>query len=80
MARAALDDNPGGLEQLLMPGETGRRFEYRTAGQANDWAAPDQYRDVEPEVDWWDDFVRQVLGNPSAVPPEKRMGLKILAE
>lgn len=114
------------IEQSLMPGETGKRFEYRTAGEANDplsehfhdfdwadevlhaqigrrwlkhegilpeqaaeraqqihektWAALDQYRHVEPQVDWWDGFVRRVLGKPSAVPPEKRIGLKILAE
>ena len=114
------------IEQSLMPAETGKRFEYRTALEAADplsahfhdfdwadevlhaqigrrwlkregiepdqaakrageihertWAALDRYRDRDRQVDWWDDFVRRVLGKPSAVPPEKRAGLKILAE
>ena len=114
------------IEQSLMPGDTGKRFEYRTAIDAGDdlsahfhdfdwadevlhtqigrrwlkhegvdgaeaakraavihlrtWEALAQYRDREPQVDWWDDFVRQVLGKPSAVPPERRISHDILAE
>ncbi|MFN0177440.1 MAG: hypothetical protein ACKVZ0_01485 [Gemmatimonadales bacterium] len=114
------------IEQSLMPGETGKRFEYRTAVEAGDrlselfhdfdwadevlhaqigrrwlkhlgiapedaqtqapaihertWAELEHYRGREPQVDWWDEFVRRVLGVPSAVPAEKRSGLKILAE
>jgi hypothetical protein len=114
------------IEQSLMPGETGKRFEYRTAVAAGDelsahyhdydwadevlhaqigrrwlkregigpeeaqrlatqvhertWAALDRYRGTEPQVDWWDGFVRQVLGRPSAVPPHQRASLSILAE
>ncbi len=113
------------IEQSLMPGETGKRFEYRTAVEAGDalsaqfqdfdwadevlhaqigrrwlrrcgvdpedasarapaihertWAALDQYKN-EPQRDWWDEFVRLALGRPSAVPAERRSGLKILAE
>ena len=113
------------IEQALMPGETGKRFEYRTAVEAGDrlsahfhdfdwadevlhaqigrrwlkrdglepeqaqalaaavhertWAALEQYKD-EPQVDWWDEFVRRVLGRPSAVPPERRGELRIMAE
>ena len=113
------------IEQSLMPAETGKRFEYRTAVEAGDpisaqfqdfdwadevlhaqigrrwlkhcgidpadasarapaihertWAALDGYK-TEAQRDWWDDFVRQVLGRPSAVPPEARSGMKILAE
>lgn len=114
------------IEQSLMPGETGKRYEYRTAQESGDrlsehfhdfdwadevlhaqigrrwlkhegisadqavdraqaihqrtWAALDQYRNREPQVDWWDGFVRRVLGKPSAVPAERRADLKILAE
>ncbi len=44
------------------------------------WAALAEYRDGEPTVDWWDAFVRRVLGKPSALQPEQRANLKILAE
>jgi len=44
------------------------------------WTALDQYRSAEPAPDWWDPFVRQVLGKPSALRPAERGGLKILAE
>lgn len=113
------------IEQSLMPGETGKRFEYHTAVAAGDelsahfhdfdwadevlhahigrrwlkhqgigteaalergravhertWALLDRYRD-EPQVDWWDGFVRKTLGRPSAVPPDRRAGLSIMAE
>ncbi len=44
------------------------------------WAALQQYRSAEPERDWWNGFVRQVLGKPSALRPEERGELKIIAE
>ncbi|HEV8357309.1 MAG TPA: hypothetical protein VGQ17_11140 [Gemmatimonadales bacterium] len=44
------------------------------------WAALDRYREPDARPDWWDDFVRQVLGRPSAVKPEERGELKIIAE
>jgi len=44
------------------------------------WAALQQYRDQAPEAEWWDAFVRRVLGKPSALKPEDRADLKILAE
>jgi hypothetical protein len=44
------------------------------------WAALDQYRDREPQVDWWDGFVRVALGRPAALRPEERQDLRIIAE
>jgi len=44
------------------------------------WAALDQYRNLEPQHDWWDEFVRRVLGKPSALRPEERSELRIIAE
>jgi len=44
------------------------------------WKALDRYRTGEPEVDWWDALVRRVLGRPSALRPDQRAGLQILAE
>jgi len=44
------------------------------------WAALDQYRESEPKQDWWDWFVGRVLRRPSALRPEQRGELKILAE
>ncbi|HUQ19390.1 MAG TPA: hypothetical protein VM099_07225, partial [Gemmatimonadaceae bacterium] len=100
------------IEQSLMPGETGKRFEYETAREAGDdlsahfhdydwadevlhaqigrralaregilqqealeraksihektWAALDQYRDRDEQLDWWPEFVRDTLGKESA--------------
>jgi len=114
------------IEQSLMPGETGKRYEHETAVAAGDplsahfhdfdwadevlhaqigrrwlkregisadeaqtraqaihektWAALDRYKDRDRQVDWWDGFVRRVLGRPSAIEPSERTGLKILAE
>jgi len=114
------------IEQSLMPAETGKRFEYQTAVDADDtlsahfhdydwadevlhahigrrwlkregisteqalersqaihdrtWAALDQFKSDEPPGDWWDAFVRLVLGKPSALRPGERGALKILAE
>ncbi|MGE0441317.1 MAG: hypothetical protein AB7L66_10200 [Gemmatimonadales bacterium] len=113
------------IEQSLMPGETGKRFEHRTAVEAGDelsahfhdydwadevlhaqigrrwlkrdglspeaasslgaqvhertWKELDRYRD-EPEPEWWDGFVQQALGRPTALPPEARPELRIMAE
>jgi hypothetical protein len=44
------------------------------------WAALDQYRESEPKQDWWDWFVGRVLHRPSALKPEERGDLKIIAE
>jgi hypothetical protein len=44
------------------------------------WAALEQFKSDEPPGDWWDGFVRMVLGKPSALKPEERGELKILAE
>jgi hypothetical protein len=44
------------------------------------WAALDQYRESEPKQDWWDWFVGRVLGRPSALRPEERGELNIIAE
>jgi hypothetical protein len=44
------------------------------------WAALAEYRDGKPQAEWWDAFVRSVLGKPSALKPEERADLKILAE
>lgn len=44
------------------------------------WKALERYRTGEPAVDWWDALVRRVLGHPSALRPDERAGLKILAE
>ena len=108
------------IEQSLMPGETGKRFEYETAVEAGDalsahfhdydwadevlhaqigrrmlkrdtvsgseaaerakavhektWAALDQYRDREPQHNWWPAFVRRVLGKESAVAARADLG------
>jgi hypothetical protein len=104
------------IEQSLMPGETGKRFEYETARAAGDelsahfhdydwadevlhaqigrrllaregitqvdalerakaihektWAALDNYRDREEQLDWWPAFVREALEKESAAPAE----------
>jgi hypothetical protein len=114
------------IEQSLMPGETGKRYEYRTAVESGDllsahfhdfdwadevlhaqigrrwlrregispeealarapaihertWEALAPYREPPSASDWWDDFVRRVLGRPSAIPADQRAELKILAE
>lgn len=44
------------------------------------WEALARYRNAEPQAEWWDGFVRAVLGRPSALRPEERADLKILAE
>lgn len=44
------------------------------------WAELDRYRDREEQRDWWDGFVQRVLGRPSALRPEERSDLRIIAE
>lgn len=44
------------------------------------WAALDDYRESEPKQDWWEWFVGRVLHKPSALKPEQRGELKIIAE
>ncbi|HEU5218865.1 MAG TPA: hypothetical protein VFU23_09410 [Gemmatimonadales bacterium] len=44
------------------------------------WAALEQFRDRVPHPEWWDTFVRTVLGKPSALRPEERADLRIIAE
>jgi hypothetical protein len=115
-----------GIEQSLMPSDTGKRFELETARAAGDpvsahfhdydwadevlhaqigrrwlkregispdealrrageihertWAELDRYRDRDPQADWWDAFVRQVLGKPAAVRRPLEGAPRILAE
>jgi hypothetical protein len=44
------------------------------------WAELDRYRERHPQVDWWDDFVRRVLGKPAAPRSAVEGAPKILAE
>ncbi len=44
------------------------------------WAALDQYKHLDRQTDWWDALVRRVLGRPSALKPEERGELRIIAE
>lgn len=44
------------------------------------WAALEPYRGLEPEPEWWDAFVRTALGKSSALRPEERSDLRIIAE
>jgi hypothetical protein len=115
-----------GIEQSLMPGTTGKRFEYETAVAAGDelsahfhdydwadevlhaqigrrwmkreglgpdeamdragaihdrtWAALDAYRDREPQHDWWDGFVLEVLGRPATAGSPGGVVPRILGE
>lgn len=114
------------IEQSLMSGETGKRFEYETAVAAQDhlsahfhdydwadevlhaqigrralksegitreeairrgeeihertWKALDQYKSREPQINWWPDFVKKVLGKQSAVAGRVMPEAKIVAE
>lgn len=61
----------------LSPGqarELGQEVHERT------WAALESYRDRDEQADWWDEFVRRVLGRPSALRPEELKELRIIAE
>ena len=44
------------------------------------WAALERFKHLDPQRDWWDEFVRQVLGHPSASRPEERAELRIISE
>ena len=112
------------IEQSLMPGDTGKRFEYETAVAAGDalsahfhdfdwadevlharigrrllqregigveealargaeihartWAALDRYRPAEVPAEWWDGFVRRVLGRGSTASLDSLGELRIV--
>jgi hypothetical protein len=110
------------IEQSLMPGDTGKRYEYETALRAGDelsahfqdfdwadevlhaqigrrwlkpdataldraaqvhektWAALAAYRARQNQRDWWNEFVRNVLGRESAARPEDLIETKVVAE
>ena len=114
------------IEQSLMSGETGKRFEYETAVAADDelsahfhdydwadevlhahigrralkregisrddaikigqkihertWAALEQYKSREPQVNWWPHFVKEVLGRESAVVDRELVEPRIVGE
>jgi hypothetical protein len=115
-----------GIEQSLMPADTGKRYEYEIALEAGDplsahfqdydwadevlhaqigrrwlkregigadeairratgihertWGALDAYRGRAPQVDWWDGFVRRVLGHGSAYRPVGTAAPRVLSE
>ena len=111
------------IEQSLMPGETGKRYEHEIAQQAGDalsahfhdydwadevlhaqigrrwlkpngdeamreadhvhektWSALEEYRGRQPQREWWNDFVRAVLGHDSEARAEDLVEVKVLAE
>ena len=110
------------IEQSLMPGDTGKRYEYDTAVTAGDplsahfhdydwadevlhaqigrrwvkpgattidegkavhektWIALDQYRSLQPQREWWNEFVQMVLDQPSEARPEDLVDVKVLSE
>jgi hypothetical protein len=114
------------IEQSLMPGETGKRFEYETAVAAGDqlsahfhdydwadevlhaqigrsalkregitrdeairtgqeihertWKTLEQYKSREPQINWWPEFVKKVLGKESAVADRELPEAKIVGE
>ena len=110
------------IEQSLMPGESGKRYEYEIAQAAGDelsthfhdydwadevlhaqigrrwlkpngdeamregervhektWAALEQYRHLQPQREWWHDFVRTVLGHDSAARAEDLVDVKVVS-
>lgn len=44
------------------------------------WAALDAYRELQPQREWWDDFVRAVLGRGSEARPEDLVAVNVIAE
>jgi hypothetical protein len=44
------------------------------------WRALDEYRQRQPQRDWWSEFVQQVLGHPSEAKPEDLAETKVLEE
>jgi hypothetical protein len=47
---------------------------------ARTWAALDAYRGPDEMPGWWDVFVREALGRPSALAPDEMQSLRILTE
>jgi hypothetical protein len=110
------------IEQSLMPGDTGKRYEYNTALEAGDelsahfhdydwadevlhaqigrrwlkpdanalergravhektWQALEHYRSRHEQREWWNDFVRAVLGRESEARPEDLVEVNVVAE
>jgi hypothetical protein len=44
------------------------------------WAALDEYKSREPQVNWWPDFVKRVLGKESAVKDQPLSAARIVTE
>ena len=44
------------------------------------WAALEQYKSREPQVNWWADFVRRTLGKESAVADRELAAPRIVGE
>ena len=44
------------------------------------WQALDAYRGTEEAAGWWDAFVREALGHPSALAPQDLQELRVLTE
>lgn len=44
------------------------------------WSALDAYRGPEEATGWWDGFVREALGHPSALKADELQALRVLAE
>jgi hypothetical protein len=44
------------------------------------WDKLDTFRARQPQRDWWSDFVREVLGRPSAAKAEDLIEVKVVAE
>ena len=47
---------------------------------ARTWAALDQYKSREPQVNWWPDFVLRLLGKESAVANRELAAPRIVGE
>ena len=59
---------------------TAQALELAEAIHDRTWKALDRYRTGEPEGDWWDALVIRALGHHSALRPDERGDLRILAE
>lgn len=44
------------------------------------WAALEPYRGLQPQREWWSEFVSSVLGRPSAARPEDLVEVNVVAE
>ena len=44
------------------------------------WSALEPYRERQEQRDWWNDFVLEVLGHPSAARPEDLADVKVVGE